>query len=159
MEDFDHQILKITMNGTGEEYVLDLSGAQYGWHDPIIAWGEFVQPRLRAMCHPGIQSFGTRREKFLSKRTGKDQEAIIAKINGTLSPELMRLTQDWEKKHNLPVEKALRLNDGALEGIRKGLVNHIKLGLLDSLRALRESDPGSRSQREALYIKSLMNQL
>jgi hypothetical protein len=111
------------------------------------------------MVQPGFQSFGTRREKFLTKRKGKDQEAIVAKINGALSPELKRLTQDWEKKHNLPVERALRLNDDALEENRKGLVDHIKLGLLDSLRALRESDQGSRAQREALYIKSLMNRL
>jgi hypothetical protein len=157
VEDFDHQVLKLTMNGTGEQYVLDLSGAQYGWYEPIIAWGEFVQSRARAMVQPGTQSFGTRREKFLSKRTGKDQEAIIAKINGTLSPELKRLTQEWEKQHNLTVEKALRLGDEALKESRKGLVNHIKLGLLNSLRVLRESDPGSRAQREALYIKSLMN--
>jgi hypothetical protein len=71
----------------------------------------------------------------------------------------MRLTQNWEKKHNLPVERALRLNDVALEENQRGLVNHIKLGLMDSLRVLRESDPGSRAQREAIFIKPLMNQL
>lgn len=29
-EDFDHEVLKPTMVATGEQYVLDLSGAQYG---------------------------------------------------------------------------------------------------------------------------------
>jgi hypothetical protein len=154
VEDFDHQILKITMNSTGEEYVLDLSGSQYGWHDPIIAWGEFVQSRLRAMCHPGIQSFGTRREKFLSKRTGKDQEAIIAKINGTLSPELMRLTQDWEKKQNLTVEKTLRLNDEELKEIRKSLLNHIRLGLVDCLKNLENQIP-DRELKERRFTSNL----
>jgi hypothetical protein len=147
------------MAGTGEQYVLDLSGAQYGWYEPIIAWGEFVESRVRAMVQPGFQSFGTRREKFLFERTVKDQDAIITNTNGTLSSELMRLTRDWEKKHSLLVERALRLSGEALEENRKSLVSNIKLGLLDCLRALRQSNPGSRAQREVLYIKSLLNQL
>jgi hypothetical protein len=57
------------------------------------------------------------------------------------------------------LEKVLRMDDEALEGVRRGLLNHIKLGLQDSLRALGESDPGSRSQIEALYMKSIMGQL
>jgi hypothetical protein len=147
------------MRNSGEQYVLDLSGAQYGWYEPVTTWEAFVTSRVRSFVHPGIQSFGTYRKEFLAMSNGSDFHGSVAKINGHISPEIKRLTQSWEKEQNLMLEKVLRMDDEALEGVRRGLLNHIKLGLQDSLRALGESDPGSRSQIEALYMKSIMGQL
>jgi hypothetical protein len=41
-----HEILKLTLR-SGEIFAVDLSGAQYGYHEPVIGWDEYKQTRVR----------------------------------------------------------------------------------------------------------------
>lgn len=42
--DKECEVLKVTLH-TGEEYAIDLAGAQYGFYEePVIDWGECVLP-------------------------------------------------------------------------------------------------------------------
>jgi hypothetical protein len=44
----EQQVLKIKLKGGGEEYILDLSGAQYGYHEPVISWVDYIESRAGA---------------------------------------------------------------------------------------------------------------
>jgi hypothetical protein len=35
----------VTMN-SGEKFALDLAGAQYGHHDPVLPWNEYEEERI-----------------------------------------------------------------------------------------------------------------
>lgn len=45
------EVLKVTLK-TGEEYAIDLAGAQYGFYEePVIDWGEYVPCSLLHLHH------------------------------------------------------------------------------------------------------------
>lgn len=33
-----HEVVKFKIRNSGEEYALDLTGAQWGWHDIVVPW-------------------------------------------------------------------------------------------------------------------------
>ena len=70
--DFEHQILKIKLKASGEEYILDLSGAQYGYHESVVWLVHYLSARVRALVgnvdgKPSKRSFGCRRDFLLTK--------------------------------------------------------------------------------------------
>jgi hypothetical protein len=40
-----HEILKFTLR-SGEEFAIDIAGAQYGYDDPVVQWKEYAQFRI-----------------------------------------------------------------------------------------------------------------
>lgn len=52
-----HNVFKITLKQGGEEYVLDLSGAQFGVHCPVMPWATFLSSRVQELL-PGSMSEG-----------------------------------------------------------------------------------------------------
>ncbi|KAL8635448.1 MAG: hypothetical protein Q9228_007059 [Teloschistes exilis] len=43
--EYRHEVFRVVLK-TGEMYALDFSGAQYGYHDPVLPWDTYVQSRL-----------------------------------------------------------------------------------------------------------------
>jgi hypothetical protein len=64
--DLAYQILKIKLKDVSEEYILDLSGAQYGYHDPVI-WGAHYS-RTRVSEFARMETFGASRDFLLANR-------------------------------------------------------------------------------------------
>lgn len=44
----EHVIFKITIN-EDEDYALDVTGAQFGFYDPVTAWGSYQQTRIETL--------------------------------------------------------------------------------------------------------------
>jgi len=44
--DTTHKVLKLTLR-SGQEVVVDRSGAQYCLHDPVMFWSEYKRLRVR----------------------------------------------------------------------------------------------------------------
>jgi hypothetical protein len=42
----DHIFVKVTMKDSDEEYALDLTGAQYGYFDPVVAYDDYAKERI-----------------------------------------------------------------------------------------------------------------
>jgi len=41
-----HSIIKLTLKYGGESYALDLTGAQYGYYDPITPWPDYLNTQV-----------------------------------------------------------------------------------------------------------------
>lgn len=46
--DYSHLVLKITL-GNGEQYAVDMTGAQYGWTEAILPWNFYSASRIRSI--------------------------------------------------------------------------------------------------------------
>jgi hypothetical protein len=44
-QDYRHILLRVELTG-GEEYAIDLSGAQYGYYEPITPWNVYRDTRV-----------------------------------------------------------------------------------------------------------------
>ncbi|PMD25988.1 hypothetical protein NA56DRAFT_551318, partial [Hyaloscypha hepaticicola] len=46
---FTHLFFRVTLKHSGEVYALDLSGAQYGYYDPVAPFETCLEDRARAI--------------------------------------------------------------------------------------------------------------
>lgn len=49
---YQHELLQITLKNKGGVYALDLTGAQYGYFEPVIAWEEYAATRIEKYALP-----------------------------------------------------------------------------------------------------------
>jgi hypothetical protein len=150
--DFEHQILKIKLKASGEEYILDLSGAQYGYHESVVWLVHYLSARVRALVgnvdgKPSKRSFGCRRDFLLTKQG----PPIQGEPNLSHLPQLLHIhafaskTLDagavrWEKDYGLTVGEMLRMAPDAFELHRKELIDTITTELECTLEYARGKD-------------------
>jgi len=46
-----HEIIKFKIRNSGEEYALDLTGAQWGWHDFVVPWSVVTERMEKRSDH------------------------------------------------------------------------------------------------------------
>jgi len=135
----EHQVLKIKLKGGGEEYILDLSGAQYGYHEPVISWVDYIESRAGAawgdidckLCNRGFG--GGRHSLLLAAKRGIPKAGgqkfshltQIAYNHFFFSVEFDKGAVRWEKDHGLTVGEMLPMAPDAFEFNRKQLVKYI----------------------------------
>jgi hypothetical protein len=56
--DCTHKLFRVTLKYSGEVYALDLSGAQYGYYDPVTTFETYLEDRARAIVVPKNPYFG-----------------------------------------------------------------------------------------------------
>lgn len=54
-KEYQHLVLRVTTKG-GEQFAFDIASAQYGYHEPVQPWDEFVQSRVYAFR--AVEPFG-----------------------------------------------------------------------------------------------------
>ncbi|KAE9362604.1 hypothetical protein N431DRAFT_475780 [Stipitochalara longipes BDJ] len=94
-----------------ESYALDLSGAQYGYYDPIIPWHEYLEARVvRVQSTKAPQYFGRMKDWYVRQVGERKKDIIwaIMHLNSVASRKIMDTILAWEKDQKITVQEMLR---------------------------------------------------
>lgn len=122
---YRHSMLKVTLRN-GEQYALDITGEQYGHHDPIIPWDRYSQTRLEHI--EGIRHFGFHRlsRKYLQKP--KWNRVGIKSLNEEVAEVINATTKTWQTQ-NISLRDMLNLPQDAFVRRRAELFSFLDLHL------------------------------
>ena len=121
--DYNHTILRVTMKN-GETYVLDMTGAQYGWYEAVTSWPVYNASRVRA-CREVLPFGGTR--DFCKARAVKSggqrqwMRGIKEKFAETVDGAVVR----WQKDH-ISLTELLRLPEHDFQKNQASLVDAVE---------------------------------
>lgn len=91
-----HDVLKVELKRGGEPYILDLSGAQYGYINPVIPWSVYKQSRVQDHEENVMPEFGY--WKDIRKKEIKDTGDIFHVFEKRASDRLLIERMNWEKE-------------------------------------------------------------
>lgn len=98
--DTEHQVLCIALN-SGEKFVLDLSAAQYGWHERLSAVHDFLTTRSMKIKSTGAPGYQHGREDQMRMMTPTD---CIERMGHNLKEEVAA-TMEGKMRIFLQLEK------------------------------------------------------
>lgn len=130
---YHHDVIKLRLKAGGECYALDLTGAQFGYYDPITPWQEYIDTHV--LSFPPRKSpdyFGKLKNwhlREIGKREEKDTFCAIVDLNMATSGLLMRFMKTWETVGKMTIYELLRL---PLQDTSTGRINWCVCSLLES---------------------------
>jgi hypothetical protein len=130
----EHEVLKVTLKDGGEQYALDLAGAQYGYYEPAIPWEEYVEARVENFIdRPGFQYFGGYKKWIKNSlpqeddwHFGGDLNKGLDQIHIIANESLKEGTKKWEQIQKMSVQKLLRLPAADFDVKQKELIQVVR---------------------------------
>lgn len=117
--DYQHAILRVTTL-SGEHYALDLTGAQYGWTEPVLPWDTFLASRVGRIDK--IEYFGRYKTYVKAKNLSLGKErTYIHSINEDFEDKLMKFLRSWAE-NDIPLAALLLLPEKEFQERQEGLV-------------------------------------
>jgi hypothetical protein len=129
-DEYEHEVLKISLKNTGEVYVLDMASAQYGYYQPVQAWEDWFKARVKhTILGEGSREFGWHREVLLEDaRTDNGVLGATFRLHADATNFLKDLSTSWEE-NNSTISAMLRTNLDIYEARRTELLDFIRTGL------------------------------
>lgn len=110
----------------GEQHILDLSGAQYGYYKPVVPLVQYIDERSCIIHFDDEMAFGSM--KGVMEATAADADVLsrtVHKLNKEVSRTLVSATKQWEQKGNLTVRQMLKLPQQEFDMHLDGLVTFV----------------------------------
>ncbi|KAL9003550.1 MAG: hypothetical protein Q9188_003591 [Gyalolechia gomerana] len=137
IHEYQHEIVIVTLKD-GSAYVIDLAGAQYGYHEPAMPIKAYERSRALKVWLNKSQSFGYQR------RVAKDQcvqdgtwMGVIRRCNETLYQSFNDLVNTWQNL-KMPLPAMLKLNNKEFLENQKNFLLSVKVGLREYKRLAEE---------------------
>ena len=109
---------------SGEVYIVDLSGAQFGYHEPVLAVNNYFEMRAEAMGR--VLPFGHQRQDFQeASKKGFTWASAIRAANEIMYEGFNDFVSKWEKLA-MRLNTMLKLQDRAFIEKQKSLVLSVK---------------------------------
>lgn len=134
----EHEILKIVMR-CGATHVLDLTGAQYGYHDqPCTLYKTYCETRSGGIVvRDGFTYFGGLRDKFadlVDAQAFEGLEMAQARVDRSLGHLIMEGINEWEKDAGVSVQQLLTiLHDDIVEREQELMIKMVKNRLVQQV--------------------------
>ncbi|PMD46812.1 hypothetical protein L207DRAFT_577655 [Hyaloscypha variabilis F] len=135
-----HSIIKLTLEYGGESYALDLTGAQYGYYDPINPWPDYLNTRvLSFQSNKPPQCFGQLKEWHLCevRERNKDMVWAVMHLNSVASKTIMGTILAWEEGQKVTVQEMLRQPLQTYLALQEELIGSIAKTLEDFMQDAR----------------------
>ncbi|KAI6711359.1 hypothetical protein JHW43_006131 [Diplocarpon mali] len=120
-----HVVTKITIAQSQEEYALDLTGAQYGYREPVMPWSAYITSKIAKFVSrspPGEVRVGFLRLMHFCKHP-------VLTINYELSSCILPSVIRWELERGLAIGEMLLLPQDKYERRQLELVDFVDEGL------------------------------
>lgn len=62
---YNHEVFRVTLKDSAEEYIIDLTGAQYGYHDTVIPISEYFSTRVAGL--EDVRQLGWTRQRNIMR--------------------------------------------------------------------------------------------
>lgn len=134
-ESFGHDLIMLKLKDSGEIYALDLSGAQFGYYQPVTRWFEFAADRVKTIVKRAdaeeYNYFGGWHDRLLDRLDPTVRSSMDClgpatyKLNLSISPVLKQGMEGWLGERGLSLEELLVLPQQTFEAKQKELLAHI----------------------------------
>lgn len=130
------------LKNSDEYYVVDLSGAQYGFFEPVTPAHDYETSKVEGHIPPfRDENLGATKSGMLDSsmgvgpvglmislmgEDGTNLHAATCKINNKTSINLLKGAKDWEQASQLRIAKLLRLKDKEFKDRRQQLLANIQ---------------------------------
>ncbi len=104
---FTHRFFRVTLKHSGDVYALDLSGAQYGYYDPVAPFETYLKNRARAIVVPEYRYLGRNRDAPVEHFSEPGSIPSTILMNLLIYPYLLLELLNWEKESKIPVHRIL----------------------------------------------------
>lgn len=143
-----HLILRVSLKG-GNDYAVDISGAQYGFHEPILPWTEYASQRIQRIrvTHP----LGKQKSVIDDWRHFGDAGTMAALQNGkAVGDEMDKVLDGWLRSEDAKLAVIMRLGTQAyeakssqvLEALDDGMAKFVKAGASNGDLIVATEDTG-----------------
>jgi hypothetical protein len=139
----------VTLKHSGEVYALDLSGAQYGYYDPVIPFEDYVQERARAIVVPHYPYFGGTKDGLLGRCNEAGSIGSSLRVQRLAYPFLKFELTNWEKEGKTTVQELLAYSKDRFEREKNQLLRRIGDVLDSVVENLREKHLHFKARYEA----------
>jgi hypothetical protein len=137
--DYEHTVLKVKLQHNDERYILDLTGAQYGFFEPIVPASQYETLNVKTYITTfGGDDFGETKKTVVTWSKYKGVVGSSIELNAMISKCLMKGAEAWEKEHSMTISMLLRLKDDEFEERREGLITKIDLWVNDCVEVMKE---------------------
>ena len=143
-----HSIIKLTLKYGGESYALDLTGAQYGYYDPVTPWSEYLTTRVSGLkSNKPPHKLGKSKEWHLRQVREREKDIVwaVMHLNSVASQTIMDTLLAWEKEQQVTVQDMLRQPLQTYLSIQGDLVVSVA-------KTVEEFMSGARGWNKGLYI-------
>ena len=124
--DYPHNVIRLTLKN-GDRFILDLTGAQYGWPEILTPYKIYQQSKIRVIKE--VLPFGGTR-RFCKKRA--DNSGGMAKYNHQVDigfeTVLNGLLSQWQQG-NMSLASLLKLPDDEFGRQQAGLLDMLEAGM------------------------------
>ena len=108
-----HLILRVSLKG-GKDYAVDLSGAQFGFHEPILPWTEYETQRIQKI--QVVQPPGKQKSVIDNWRGFDDAGTMAALRNGkAIGDEMDEILDGWLRSEDAKLSAIMTLVTQAYE--------------------------------------------
>ena len=122
-KNYSHEVLRVTLK-SGEEYVIDVTGAQHGFHKSLYPWHQYQQIRIKDVKR--VLAFGTSSAKYSGAEWGLEPgyRGSIRRATKEVAVVFDRAVGEWEGK-GITVGEMIRMNDEAFETTRGEMMGYV----------------------------------
>jgi len=104
-----HSIWKVVLKSTGESYILDFSGAQFGYYEPVTPMIEYFQHRVLRVISKGAENLGSTRKCILGFSEDKSIIGLLIRVHKDGHTCLRDGVLNWEEVSEMNVNDLLHL--------------------------------------------------
>ncbi|KAL9098419.1 MAG: hypothetical protein Q9163_005916 [Psora crenata] len=132
---YRHSIVKITLK-SGDQYALDVSGAQYGYPNPLTPWGRYFETRVEYIEATKSLGHHKRFHRYL-ERPEQGCEGIKT-CNEEIAGVINSAIEKWQSE-NTKLKDMLRLQEEAFRHKREEFFASVEKSIEDKRDILEEA--------------------
>ena len=122
--DYLHSVIRITLKN-GDKYILDLTGAQYGWQETVTPYNIYQQAKVRQIKK--VLPFGYTRQSCQEEAENMaGKEKWHHDVDVGFEIELNDVIESWQQG-NMSLSALLRLPDDQFEKQQAGLLETLEV--------------------------------
>lgn len=127
--EYFHQLLRVTLSN-GEKYAFDITGAQYGYHESVVPWHQYIDSQVKEIV--GTDTFGMDRTIAVSDELCGEPgyPGLIMSCNKEFMKVFDSTVRDWQKE-NTTLSAMLKLPEDTFRQRRASLTEYIERLLID----------------------------
>jgi hypothetical protein len=131
-----HQVLKVKLK-TGEIFAVDITGAQFGWYEKVMAWEDY---RLRILGKGSVQPFGTTFKSAKVDASNGSLELVRQETLLEISKAAEMSIKEWLKQEKTDLGALMEMAEAEFVPLSRKIFDVVEKKLHLAVEEVRKSD-------------------